>query len=178
MGSVNERSVRECCGVFASELDWMAVAWTVRGVRRLTFGHATARAALARLQAAGDRERSPVPVPQKLQQPLVAYAAGKRSELGDLPLDLENLTAFQRRVLLACRRIPYGQTLTYAQLARRAGAAAGAARAVGQVMARNPVPLLVPCHRVVGSAGALGGFSAPRGVQMKRQLLQLERAAP
>ena len=74
----------------------------------------------ARLQAAGDRERSPVPVPQKLQQPLVAYAAGKRSELGDVPLDLENLTAFQRRVLLACRRIPYGQTLTYAQLARRA----------------------------------------------------------
>ena len=135
----------------------MAVAWTVRGVRRLTFGHATAGAALARLQAAGDRERSPVPVPQKLQQPLVAYAAGKRRELRDVPLDLEHLTAFQGRVLRACRRIPYGQTLTYAQLAR--------------ARAHHPVPHApsdrswpaIPCRcwfRAIASLAAPGRWAA------------------
>ena len=71
------------------------------------------------------------------------------------------------------RNVPYGQTLSYAELAAKAGSPK-AARAVGSVMAQNRVPLIIPCHRVVGSGGHLGGFSAPRGIAFKKQLLELE----
>jgi methylated-DNA-[protein]-cysteine S-methyltransferase len=116
------------------------------------------------------REFSP-----SLRRQLCDYAAGHLVDFHGIRLDLVDLTDFQRRVLSACRQIAYGTTLTYAQLAQRAKAPT-AARAVGQVMARNPVPLIIPCHRVVARAGGLGGFSAPRGLTMKRRLLRLEGA--
>ncbi|MBI1345674.1 methylated-DNA--[protein]-cysteine S-methyltransferase [bacterium] len=82
-------------------------------------------------------------------------------------------TPFQRDVVQTLRLIPAGQTTSYGDLARKVGRT-GAARAVGQVMATNPVPLIVPCHRVLGSGGRLGGFSAPTGTVLKQQLLDLE----
>jgi methylated-DNA-[protein]-cysteine S-methyltransferase len=94
--------------------------------------------------------------------------------LEELPVELSYATEFQRRVLLACRAILYGQTRSYGDLAAQVGSP-GAARAVGNVMAHNCVPLIIPCHRVVASQGQLGGFSAPRGLSMKRRLLQLEQ---
>ncbi len=75
--------------------------------------------------------------------------------------------------MAACRRIPWGQTRSYAQLAAVAGRP-GAARAVGSVMAKNRVPLVVPCHRVIASSGQLGGYSAPQGLSLKRRLLAME----
>ncbi len=90
-------------------------------------------------------------------------------------LDLSALGAFQRAVLAACARIPYGATSTYGQLAQEVGAPR-AARAVGGALARNPVPIVVPCHRVLAACGALGGFSAEQGLQLKRRLLDLEAA--
>ena len=80
---------------------------------------------------------------------------------------------FQRRVLNQCRRVPCGATISYARLAAKAGYP-GAARAVGNCMAGNPIPLIVPCHRVVCSDGRLGAYSAPGGTAMKRRLLALE----
>jgi methylated-DNA-[protein]-cysteine S-methyltransferase len=91
-------------------------------------------------------------------------------------LDLTSQTPFRRRVLLACRRIPYGQTASYADLARVAGSPS-AFRAVGSAMANNPLPLVIPCHRVLRADGGIGGFSAPAGVSIKRRLLALEAAA-
>ncbi|MEX1224432.1 MAG: MGMT family protein, partial [Pirellulales bacterium] len=73
----------------------------------------------------------------------------------------------------ACRRIPIGQTMSYAELAAVAGSP-GAARAVGNIMAGNRVPIIVPCHRVVGSGGSLGGYSSSGGLRTKRRLLSLE----
>lgn len=99
-----------------------------------------------------------------------------RGEEVPVPLDLEGLTAFQRRVLEELRRIPRGQTVSYAELARRCGRPR-AARAVGQVVARNPVPLWIPCHRVVASDGSLGGYSGG-GPHVKRRLLELEGGLP
>ncbi len=93
------------------------------------------------------------------------------------PLDLSSLTPFARKVLTALSRLPYGRTTTYGQLAKRIGAAAGA-RAVGSVLARNPLPLIIPCHRVLPRSGALGGFSAPAGPPLKRRLLMLENIPP
>ncbi len=89
------------------------------------------------------------------------------------PLDLTPLTPFARKVLTALSRLPYGRTITYGQLAKGIGAPAGA-RAVGSVLARNPLPLIIPCHRVLPRTGAIGGFSAPAGPALKRRLLILE----
>ncbi len=89
----------------------------------------------------------------------------------ELELDLADRPDFSRRVLRACAAIPFGQTRSYSDLARRAGIP-GAARAVGQVMRRNPLPLFIPCHRVVGSGGELTGFGG--GLAEKAGLLTLE----
>jgi methylated-DNA-[protein]-cysteine S-methyltransferase len=97
------------------------------------------------------------------------YLAGSRREFS-VPLAPEG-TEFTRRVWEACRRIPYGRTVSYGELAAQAGSPRGA-RAVGQALGRNRIPLLIPCHRVLAGQGALGGFGG--GLEMKKRLLDLE----
>ena len=99
-----------------------------------------------------------------------AYLAGRRRDL-DVPLDLRG-TPFQKKVWSALRRVPYGETISYADLARRAGHPR-AARACGSANGSNPVPLFVPCHRTIAADGTLGGFGG--GLPLKRRLLALER---
>ena len=103
---------------------------------------------------------------------LAEYFSGRRVRF-TAQLDLSSLNPFAKKVLRALARVPYGRTITYGQLAKRVGSG-DAARAVGNVMAQNPVPIIVPCHRVVASGGSLGGFSAPGGLALKRRLLSLE----
>jgi len=103
-----------------------------------------------------------------------AYFAGKRVEF-EVELELSVQPPFRRRVLHACARVPYGETVTYAELARAAHRPK-AARAVGNAMASNPLPLVIPCHRVLRADGSPGGFSAAGGVALKRRMLELERA--
>lgn len=91
----------------------------------------------------------------------------------DESLDLSDQPPFRRKVLEQCRRIPYGTTASYGDLARAAGSP-GAARAVGSAMAHNSFPLLIPCHRVLCANGSIGGFSSPEGVRQKEQMLRLE----
>ncbi|MDH5478792.1 MAG: methylated-DNA--[protein]-cysteine S-methyltransferase [Nitrospinota bacterium] len=115
--------------------------------------------------------------PQDLAQRLGAYFDGAPVEFDD-PVDLSALSAFQQRVLETLRKkVKRGRTVTYSQLAALAGKP-GAARAVGSAMAKNPAPLIIPCHRVVRTDGAMGGFSAPGGVEMKRAMLKLEGFYP
>ncbi len=101
------------------------------------------------------------------------YFAGTRRRF-DLPLAPSG-TPFQRKVWQQLRKIPYGRTITYATLAQRVGNAA-ACRAVGAANGRNPLPIVVPCHRVIGSDGSLTGFGG--GIAAKRKLLELEGAVP
>lgn len=104
---------------------------------------------------------------------LTRYLAGRANASAlDFPLDLAGGTEFQRRVWDAAQKIPYGTVVSYAELARMAGYA-GASRAVGNAMGANPVPIVVPCHRVVHSDRSIGGFSS--GLHWKRYLLELER---
>lgn len=98
------------------------------------------------------------------------YFSGRRVGF-DLPLALEGMTDFARRVMGACAQIDYGQTRSYAQVAAAVGSPR-AARAVGQALARNPLPVIVPCHRVIGSDGSVVGFSA--GIEWKLRLLEME----
>jgi methylated-DNA-[protein]-cysteine S-methyltransferase len=103
---------------------------------------------------------------------LAGYFNGRREPF-DLPLQPRG-TPFQQRVWQEIARIPYGETITYAELARRAGAP-GSARAAGAATGRNPLSIIVPCHRVVGTRGALTGYAG--GVERKARLLALERKA-
>lgn len=160
--------------VFPSKLGWMAAAFCEGRLIELTFGRKDPRHARVSLECEGEIE-DPDTDQQKLIARLQAYAAGARDDFRDVQLDLDDLTDFQRRVFENCRRIGYGQTLTYAELAAEAGSPR-AARAVGNVMASNRFPLILPCHRVVGAAGSLGGYSAPEGVRMKLRLLEQEGA--
>jgi methylated-DNA-[protein]-cysteine S-methyltransferase len=118
------------------------------------------------------------PGPESLDDPVLAaaaeqlraYFAGTRTSF-DLPLDMHG-NAFEQRVWAALRAIPYGETASYGEIAAQIGAP-GAARAVGVANARNPIAIIVPCHRVIGANGKLVGFGG--GLPMKRALLDLEQ---
>jgi len=163
--------------VFETALGHTALARQSGQVQALSFGHPSERAALKALTRtlAFDAPADYFyPGSDELVDRLCAFAAGESDSFDDLQIDTNYLTPFGRKVTAACRKIAWGETLTYGELARRAGRT-GAARAVGSVMARNRVPLIVPCHRVVPASGGLGGFSAPQGVSMKKRLLEMEQ---
>ena len=102
------------------------------------------------------------------------YLYGRRQRF-TVAVDWELISGFARHILEACAQISYGETVSYAELARRVGKE-GAARATGQALGANPVPILVPCHRVICADGSLGGFSG--GLEIKRRLLELEGGWP
>jgi methylated-DNA-[protein]-cysteine S-methyltransferase len=101
-------------------------------------------------------------------------------DFSNVSLDLGGQDEFFRKIYAAARRLGWGQTTTYGSLAQELGAGPEAARDVGQAMARNPVPLIIPCHRVLAAGGKLGGFSAPGGSSTKQHMLEMEgvRLAP
>ena len=110
------------------------------------------------------------PLMEKAERQLLEYFRGERKSF-DLPLAPEG-TVFQKKVWQALKEIPYGQTRSYGEIARQVGCPKGF-RAVGMANHRNPLPILIPCHRVVGSKGALTGYAG--GVELKGQLLELEK---
>ena len=115
--------------------------------------------------------RSPERMAESLHQ-VEEYLAGKRAAF-DLPIDMRFLTDFQRTVLRAVMRVPRGEVITYGALARVIGRPK-AARAVGRALGSNPIPIVIPCHRVLASDGSLGGYSGRGGVRTKADLLRLE----
>ena len=151
------------------------------GLRRLLLplrptadGDTVTRArAVARQQWPG-ADYVPNLLPQ-LQRQIQLYFDGRPTDFR-IRIDLSDRTPFHQTVLRACATIPYGETLTYGQLAGLAGRP-GAARAVGSVMAGNVIPLIIPCHRVIAAAGRPSGFSAPGGAHTRKRLLQLETQA-
>jgi methylated-DNA-[protein]-cysteine S-methyltransferase len=153
---------------------WIAAAGSHRVLHFLTIGHLNEVAAM-RAIVKGLPEGIPEPRNwyPRLAKLLAAYGKGQEVDFSEIEIEEEHFTPFQHRVVKLCRSIPSGETLSYGELAARAGSP-GAARAVGSVMAKNRFPLVVPCHRVIGSSGRLGGFSAPQGISLKQQLLDLE----
>ena len=114
-------------------------------------------------------KENPKPLQEVMRQ-IEAYFAGK---LKAFSLDIcLNVTPFQKKVLTALRRVPYGQTISYGELAKKIGNPK-ASRAVGQANARNPIPIVIPCHRVIGCSGKLTGFGG--GIEVKQALLDLEK---
>lgn len=126
--------------------------------------------------APSDRRDEPGAPVRAFIEALCAWLAGQSPTLGPLPpVDLSNQTPFRREVYAELQRVPAGSTTTYGSLAHRIGRP-GASRAVGLAMARNPIPIIIPCHRVVGSDGSLTGFAG--GIELKRSLLHLESGLP
>jgi methylated-DNA-[protein]-cysteine S-methyltransferase len=159
--------------VFPSRIGWMAVLSGATAARQLTFGHASAAAAAKAIGGDLTPARKLLPWQDELVKLLQAYAEGDPVDLTGIPIDLGRVSRFRARVLNICRKIPYGVTASYGQLAAKAGAA-GAARAVGTCMARNPLPLIVPCHRVTRAGGVIGPYSAAEGTKTKSRLLAME----
>jgi methylated-DNA-[protein]-cysteine S-methyltransferase len=111
------------------------------------------------------------------QEQITAYFEGACINFSaGFPIVLSGFSSFAGLVLTACRDIEFGQTVSYDRLAEMAGRP-GAARAVGGVLSKNPLPLIIPCHRVVCANGKIGGFSAPGGVNLKKKMLELEAIA-
>jgi methylated-DNA-[protein]-cysteine S-methyltransferase len=169
------RSLEIQVATFASELGWMAIAGVRGALSLVTFGHRRQRDALARCSREfvlfDEVEWHP-----ELAGRLQAFAAGDPQDFRDVKIQYGQITPFGRKVFEACRRIPCGETTSYARLAEKAGRK-GAARAVGNWMATNRWPLVIPCHRVICANGSLGEYSMEAGPQMKRQLLRMESAA-
>lgn len=112
---------------------------------------------------------------KNLQEQIAAYFEGERVDFAlDIPVELNGLYGFSHDVLIACRQIWFGQTISYAGLAKKLRRP-NAGRAVGNTLAKNPLPLIIPCHRVIRSDGKLGGFTAPGGINLKKQLLLHEK---
>lgn len=165
--------------VFPSNLGWMGFVFSTQDARasiqRLSFGHSMKRETIETLR----RENSKCTVISEEESRAIdwvrllqRFADGESVDLSVIPVALGQFTEFETDVRAACQNIPFGRTLTYGELAQKVGRP-GAARAVGNVMRKNPTPLVVPCHRVVGTQG-LGGFSAPQGLAMKERLLDME----
>jgi methylated-DNA-[protein]-cysteine S-methyltransferase len=160
--------------VCQTALGWVGIAWSARGLVALTLPQSAQADVLRRLPSGGGPLPAPPPGldPAALASKLRRYFDGQEVTFEE-PLDLTLGTDFQRRVWAITRAIPRGQVRTYADIAHSAGSPK-AARAVGQAMAHNPWPPIVPCHRVVGSDGRLTGFGG--GLDMKRQMLTMEGA--
>lgn len=151
-------------------LGWMAAEATSQGISRLWLPVRSRAEAQEQLRPQGNAA-AVHPILAHAQRELTAYFAGARRRFA-VPVDLSSVTAFRRRVLQALMRVPYGATESYGGLAAAIGSP-GAARAVGQALARNPVPVIAPCHRIIGADGGLTGFGG--GLEWKRALLALER---
>ena len=160
-----EKIMQRVCTHYESPLGTMLLAATDRGLAGVWFvgqRHGP--------DSRGWREEPQHPVLREAVAQLAAYFAGERTGF-DLPLDLSAGTAFQQSVWDALRTIPSGGTTSYAELARRLGKPQ-AARAIGAAVGRNPVSVVVPCHRVLGTDGTLTGYAG--GLERKSALLQLE----
>lgn len=156
--------------IFDTALGWVGVIGSEKGLFRLVWHQPSPEAALATVSrfSSGATEDSLFfgDLPQRIQR----YFEGQRVVFPD-KLDLRETTPFQRAVLELVHSIPYGETRTYAWVAKNLGKPK-AFRAVGQVLARNPLPIIVPCHRVIGSDGSLVGFGS--GLELKKHLLDIE----
>jgi methylated-DNA-[protein]-cysteine S-methyltransferase len=165
--------------LFDTAIGACGIAWSAHGVTRLQLPESDPVATEKRLRAgihfaaawAGEAE-TPAAIAQVIAD-IRRYLSGERVDFTAVALDLSDAGAFHRRVYEAVRSVGWGETMTYAELAQRAGSP-GAARAVGQALSQNPIAVVIPCHRVLASDGGLGGFSAHGGVAAKERLLELE----
>jgi methylated-DNA-[protein]-cysteine S-methyltransferase len=159
--------------LFDTAIGACALVWNERGVTRLHLPESDRTATEKRLSARAVQTEKAPPEIDRLIADVQSYMTGRSIDFSGATLDLTSVGAFERDVYAAARRIPFGRTMSYGELAQQIGMP-DAARDVGQALARNPIPIIVPCHRILAKGRRIGGFSAPGGVFTKQQLLALE----
>jgi methylated-DNA-[protein]-cysteine S-methyltransferase len=157
-----------------TKLGWIGLVLSAKGLRATTLPRASRDDALREVAEMGALEPASGAEAGDIARRVKALAEGKRADLAGV-IDWDSVGGFRRAVLEETLRIPAGETRTYGWLAEKVGRPR-AARAVGRVMATNPLPIVVPCHRVIGSDGSLRGYGA--GLPMKEALLRAEGANP
>ncbi|MBX3581434.1 MAG: methylated-DNA--[protein]-cysteine S-methyltransferase [Rhizobiaceae bacterium] len=161
--------------VFHTDLGFIGIAWSSKGLARLCLFQ-NDRGAIERLLersgAAGHRDALPMWV-EALLHDIRAYAQGEKINFSEVPVDLAGVDDFRLAIYEAARKLAFGEVTTYGELAKRAGHP-GLPRETGQALGANPVPLVVPCHRILAAGGKIGGFSAPGGSTTKERMLALE----
>jgi methylated-DNA-[protein]-cysteine S-methyltransferase len=162
--------------VFETAAGFCGIAWGEAGITRFQLPTRSAEAAerMLRRRLPGAEPGAPTAEVEAAIAAARGYFAGEPVDLAGIRVDLGPQEPFFARVYSAVRRLGWGETTTYGSLARELGAGPEAARDVGQAMATNPVPLIIPCHRVLAAGGKVGGFSAPGGAAAKRRMLALE----
>lgn len=170
---IQDASPRYC--VFDTALGPVGLSWTVRGIARLQLPERDRAATERRLRGrtADIVEAEPGEGTAETVALLQRYMAGERIDFAETKLDMTGIGDFHRAVYEKARAVGWGETTTYGALARQAGSP-DSARAVGQAMGRNPVPIIIPCHRVLASSNKIGGFSAFGGTVAKARLLEME----
>ncbi len=163
--------------LFDTPIGQCAIAWGVQGVVRVQLPEGRELATRARVleQFPEAREDAPPPDVKRSVDAIVALLRGDKADLSVVPLDMQRVPPFHRRVYEVARSIAPGETVSYGEIAARLGAP-GSARAVGQALGRNPFAIVVPCHRVLAAGARVGGFSANGGIATKLRLLSLESA--
>jgi methylated-DNA-[protein]-cysteine S-methyltransferase len=162
--------------VFETAGGYCGIAWNDIGITRFQLptrsAEATERNLLRRVP--GAEAGLPTPAVNEIVAAVKRYFNGENIDFSGVALDLDGQEEFFRQIYDALRRVGWGHTTTYGTLAKELGAGPQAARDVGQAMAKNPVPLIIPCHRVLAAGGKVGGFSAPGGATAKVHMLELE----
>lgn len=171
----NSADGQPCLSVFRTPLGWFGLVGQSDCLTGVYVGHTSASSVRAAAEQPSSVAQRGDWFPE-LRQRLEAYAEGEIVDFSEIPLRLPTLTGFRAKVVVATRRIAFGATATYGELARRAGHPR-AARAVGTVMSSNRFPILIPCHRVLAAGGRIGGYTCPTGITMKQKLLELEARA-
>jgi methylated-DNA-[protein]-cysteine S-methyltransferase len=162
--------------VFETAHGFCGIAWSGTGIVRFQLPTETAEAAerLVRRRVPGAEPGTPPPAVADAIALAQRYFAGEKIDFSRIELDLGGQDEFFRRIYETLRRVGWGRTTTYGTLAKELGAGPEAAKDVGVAMARNPVPLIIPCHRCLAAGNKPGGFSAPGGTESKIRMLALE----
>ena len=162
--------------VFETAMGFCAIAWSDAGVVRFQLPAKSAESAdrLMRRSAEGAEPGAPPADVAAVVAAAKQYFDGEQTDFSHVQLDLSGEDAFFTRIYEALRRVGWGRTTSYGALATEVGAGREAARDVGLAMAKNPAPLIIPCHRVLAAGGKIGGFSAPGGSATKIRMLELE----
>jgi methylated-DNA-[protein]-cysteine S-methyltransferase len=162
--------------LFDTSLGPLGIAWANGGLLRLQLPETDRARTLRRLKArrsASWVQASPTPMVRQAIREIDRHISGERSEFSNIPLDLTEVSAFDRKVYEAARSIPWGRTASYGELAVLAGCP-GEALDVGQALGRNPIAIIIPCHRILAKGNRIGGFSAHGGRLTKERLLAIE----
>ncbi len=160
--------------IFKTRWGWFGLLGSEKGLIRTCLPVAFEEAAQRRLLSGITNPEPAKKAFRVLEKDILAYYKGKKIDFSDIPVCLNGMTAFQQEVLTALRSVKYGQTVSYGDIARLINNPK-AARAIGTVMAQNPLPLIIPCHRVIKTDGSFGYFSAAGGVDTKKRMLELEK---